>query len=90
MEAMYAAGVSIFSLVAFIAILAIDVYMAGDTPKVIGGLSILFFIAALCAFAFNISQMTKQTELKDRIICMIISTVCFAVWLVTFLIGMFN
>lgn len=90
MEAMYAAGVSIFSVLCFIVILIVDVAMGGDTPRFIGGLSVIAFLISLSAFIFNIGQMRTQTEFKDRLICLLISIFSFLIWLSVFVIGMVN
>ncbi|MCR4566505.1 MAG: hypothetical protein K5769_00435 [Pseudobutyrivibrio sp.] len=87
-EAMYAAGVSLVSLIVYGAIIGGSVYLAGETPKWLGGLGTLGYIVAICAFVYNIRQMKKQTEIKYRIICMGISSVSMIVWTVTIIIGM--
>jgi hypothetical protein len=90
MEAMYAAGVSIFSLIVYGVIMGVSVYMSGETPKFIGGIGMLGFFIALAALLFNCGQMKTKTELKYRLICLAISTVSMAVWVGTFIIGMVN
>ena len=87
-EAMYAAGFSIISIIAYIVILIIDAFMAGETPKVVGGLAFVFFCMSVGAFCFNISQMKTKTEFRDRVICLCISSVSFLIWLSTFILGM--
>lgn len=89
MEAMYAAGVSGFSLLVYVIIIAVSVYMAGETPNFIGGLGIIFFLVSLVAFIYNVGQMRTQTELRDRVVCMVISSISLLAWLITFFIGMF-
>lgn len=88
MEAIYAAALSLFCIVAYIGILVVDVMMAGETPKVLGGLSFVFYFLAFVSFVFNISQMKTSTDIKDRIICMSISSVSFLIWTFTFILGM--
>ncbi|CBK75851.1 hypothetical protein CIY_33900 [Butyrivibrio fibrisolvens 16/4] len=90
MEAMYAAGVSIFSLAIYGAIMGVSIYMAGETPKFIGGIGMLGFFVALAAFIYNIAQMKTKTELKYRLICLAISVVAMAIWVGTFILGMIN
>ena len=83
-EAMYAAGVSVFSLIAG------SVYMSGETPKWLGGSATLCFCVALGAFIYNIGQMKTKTEIKYRIICLGISTLAMIVWTATIVLGMIN
>ena len=90
MEAMYAAGVSLFTLVVYGIIIGASVYMAGETPRWLGGIGMLFFIAALCTLIFNIGQMKTKTELKYRVVCLVISSVVMLFWLTTFILGMIN
>ncbi len=90
MEAMYSAGVSLVTLIAYIFIIAASVFMAGETPRWLGGLSTLFFFVALCALIFNISQMKTKTEFKYRLVCLIISAVVMFFWMGTFILGMIN
>lgn len=89
-EAMYAAGVSIFSLFVYGAIMGVSIYMAGETPKFIGGIGMLGFFMALAALLYNCSQMKTKTELKYRIICLAISIGVMCVWIGTFVLGMIN
>ncbi len=89
-EAMYAAGVSIFSLVVYLIIIAISVYMAGETPKWLGGIAGLDFCIALGALLYNIGQLKTKTELKYRLIAFGISLFVMIIWIATFIIGMFN
>ncbi len=88
MEAMYAAAVSVFSLIVYGVVIGVSVYMAGETPKLIGGIGFLGFLLALVAGIYNIGQMKTKTELKYRIVCMIISLVALIVWLSTFILGL--
>ncbi|SHI79097.1 hypothetical protein [Pseudobutyrivibrio xylanivorans] len=90
MEAMYAAGVSIFSLVIYGAIMGVSVYMAGETPKFVGGIGMLGCFLALAAFLYNVAQMKTKTELKYRLICLAVSTLAMAIWVGTFILGMVN
>ena len=90
MEAMYAAGVSLFSLIVYLVIMVVSVYMAGETPKFVGGIGMLGFFLALAALLYNIGQMKTKTELKYRIICLAISVGAMAVWIGTFILGMVN
>ncbi|MCR4694430.1 MAG: hypothetical protein K5773_03790 [Pseudobutyrivibrio sp.] len=87
-EAMYAAGVSIFSILMFIAIIGVSIYMAGETPRWIGGISVLAFIVSINAFIYNIKQMKTKTEIRYRVICMLISVFALAIWIGTFILGM--
>ena len=87
-EAIYAAGVSIFSIVMFIAIIGVSIYMAGETPRWLGGISVLAFIVALNAFIYNIKQMKTKTEIRYRVACMLISVLALAIWIGTFILGM--
>lgn len=89
-EAMYAAGVSVFSLILYGAIIAGSVYLAGETPKWLGGSATLCFCIALGAFIFNIGQMKTKTEIKYRLICLGISTLAMIVWTATIIVGMIN
>ena len=89
-EAMYAAGISVFSLVLYGAIIAGSVYLAGETPRWLGGSGTLCFCLALGAFIFNIRQMKTKTEIKYRVICLCISTLAMAVWTATIVLGMIN
>ena len=89
-EAMYAAGVSVFSLILYGAIIAGSVYLAGETPKWLGGSATLCFCIALGAFIFNIGQMKTKTEIKYRLICLGISTPAMIVWTATIIVGMIN
>ncbi len=90
MEAMYAAGISLFTLIIFVAVIAVSVYMSGETPKFIGGIGMLGFITALTAFIYNIGQMKTKTELKYRIICLLISTVIMIIWIAPYVLGLIN
>ena len=90
MEAMYAAGVSLFTLIVYGAIIGASVYLAGETPRWLGGIGMLFFIVALCALGFNIGQMKTKTELKYRLVCLGISIFVMLFWLGTFILGMIN
>lgn len=89
-EAMYASGVSGFSLILYAVIMGISIYKAGETSKFIGGIGMLGLFLALAALIFNICQMKTKTELKYRLICLAISSVVMVVWLATFIIGMVN
>lgn len=89
-EAMYAAGVSLFSLIVYIVVIVISVFMAGETPRWVGGSGMLGFFAALGAFLYNLGQMKTKTELKYRLICLGVSLVVMIVWMATFIIGMVN
>ncbi len=88
MEAMYAAGVSLFTLIIFGAIIAASVYMAGETPRWLGGMGTLGFFVALGALVYNIGQMKTKTELKYRLICLGISSFVMIFWLATLIIGL--
>ena len=90
MEAMYAAGVSLFSLIVYLVIMGVSVYMAGETPKFVGGIGMLGFFLALAALLYNIGQMKTKTELKYRLICLAISIAAMCVWIGTFILGMIN
>lgn len=90
MEAMYAAGVSLFTLVVYAAVIGASVYLAGETPRWLGGTGMLFFIVALCSLIFNIRQMKTKTELKYRLVCLGISAFVMLFWLGTFILGMIN
>ncbi len=90
MEAMYAAGVSLFSLIVYVIIMGVSVYMSGETPKFIGGIGMLGFFMALAALLYNCGQMKTKTELKYRIICLTISIGVMCVWIGTFVLGMIN
>ncbi|MBE5916965.1 MAG: hypothetical protein E7273_08990 [Pseudobutyrivibrio ruminis] len=87
-EAMYAAGVSLASLIMFAGIIVAAVYFAGETPRWIGGLGTIGFLVSLCAFIFNIGQMKTKTEFKYRIICFVISSVAMIVWAAALVIGL--
>ncbi len=89
-EAMYAAGVSVFTLIVYGIVIAVSVYMSGETPRLLGGFGMLGFFTALGAFIYNIRQMKTKTELKYRLICLGISFVIMAVWVATFILGMLN
>lgn len=86
-EAMYAAGVSLGTLVVYIAIMAGSVYLSGETPKWLGGLGTIGFLVALCALIYNIGQMKTKTELKYRATCLAISSVVMIVWMATLVVG---
>ena len=87
-EAMYAAGVSLFSLIVYGVVIGVSVYLEGETPKWLGGIAMLAFIASICAFVFNVYQMKTKTEIKYRVICIIISFVALVVWGATIILGM--
>ena len=87
-EAMYAAGVSIASLVIYVAIVAGSVYLAGETPRWLGGCGTLGFCIALGAFIYNIGQMKTKTEIKYRLICLGISVIAMLVWTSTIILGL--
>ena len=89
-EAMYAAGVSIFSLVIFGAVLGVSIYMSGETPKFIGGIAMLGFFVGLVAFIYNIRQLSTKTELKYRLICFSISTFSMIIWVIPYVLGLLN
>lgn len=89
-EAMYAAGVSIFSLLIFGVILGVSIYMSGETPKFVGGIAMLGFFTCLSAFVFNIRQMQTKTELKYRLICLGVSTFAMIVWATPYVLGLLN
>ena len=88
MEAMYAAAVSLVTLIIYGGIIGASVYMAGETPRWLGGLGTLGFLAALVAFIFNMRQMKTKTEFKYRVICLIISVLVLIVWLTTMILGL--
>lgn len=87
-EAMYAAGVSLATIIAYGCIVVASVYMSGETPRWLGGLGTLGLLTAFGAFVYNIGQMKTKTELKYRIICMTVSSVVMIVWLATLIIGL--
>lgn len=89
-EAMYAAGVSLFSLIIYGVVIGISVHMSGDTPKFIGGIGMLGFCVALFALLYNIGQMKTKTELKYRIVCMSISAVVMVIWIAPYILGLIN
>lgn len=90
MEAMYAAGVSLFTLIVYAAVIGVSVYMSGDTPKFIGGIGMLGFIVALAALLYNIGQMKTKTELKYRVICLSISVLTMIAWIAPYVLGLIN
>lgn len=90
MEAMYAAGVSLFTLIVYAAVIGVSVYMSGDTPKFIGGIGMLGFIVALAALLYNIGQMKTKTELKYRVICLSISILTMIAWIAPYVLGLIN
>lgn len=87
-EAMYAAGVSLGTLVVYAGIIAGSVYLSGETPKWLGGLGTIGFLVALGSLIFNIGQMKTKTELKYRATCLIISSVVMIVWMATLVVGL--
>ena len=89
-EAMYAAGVSLLSLIIYGVTLGISVYMAGETPKLLGGFAMLGFFVALAALLYNCGQMKTKTELKYRLVCLAISIGAMGIWVGTFILGMVN
>lgn len=90
MEAIYASGVSLISLIIYGALIGVSVYKAGENPNVIGGIGMLGLFIALAAAIFNITQMRTKTELKYRIICMAVSTVVLIIWLTPYVLGLIN
>ena len=87
-EAMYASGVSLFTLFLHVIIIIIAVYLAGETPKWLGGIGTLGFIAAAVALIFNIRQMSTKTEFKYRLICLGVSSFVMIVWMSTLINGL--
>ena len=87
-EAMYAAGVSAFTLLVCGALIAGSVYLKGETPRWLGGLGTLGFLTALGALIYNIGQMKTKTELKYRLICLGISIVVMIVWATLLILGL--
>lgn len=87
-EAMYAAGVSLGTLVVYAGIIAGSVYLSGETPKWLGGLGTIGFLVALGSLIFNLGQMKTKTELKYRATCLIISSVVMIVWMATLVVGL--
>ena len=87
-EAMNAAGVSIFSLIIFGIVVGTSIYMAGETLKLVGGIGMLGFILALVALIFNISQMKTKTEFKYRLACLGISAGTMIIWITPYIIGL--
>lgn len=87
-EAMYAAGVSLATMVVYIGIIAGSVYLSGETPKWLGGLGTIGFLVALGSLIFNIGQMKTKTELKYRATCLAISSVVMIVWMATLVVGL--
>lgn len=87
-EAMYASGVSLFTLFIYAIIIIVSVYFSGETPKWIGGIGTLGFIAAAVALIFNIRQMSTKTEFKYRMICLGVSTFVMLIWAATLVIGL--
>ena len=87
-EAMYAAGVSLFTLIIYGAVIGFSVYLKGETPKIIGGIGMLGFFIALFAFLYNLGQMKTKTELKYRITSLSVSGVVMIIWIATFILGM--
>ncbi|MBQ7147331.1 MAG: hypothetical protein IJR96_01125 [Pseudobutyrivibrio sp.] len=89
-EAMYASGVSLFTLIIFGVVIGVSVYMSGETPKLLGGIGMLGFFIALAAMLYNIGQMKTKTELKYRITCMTISAVVMIIWIAPYVLGLIN
>ena len=89
-EAMYAAGVSVFSLVLYGGLIAGSIYLAGETPKWLGGTGTLGFCIALGAFIYTVRQMKTKTEIKYRLICLGISSFAMLIWTATIILGMIN
>lgn len=89
-EAMYAAGVSVFSLLIFGIVLGVSIYMSGETPKLLGGIAMLGFFVCLIAFIFNLRQMGTKTELKYRLICLGVSAFSMIVWIIPYVLGLLN
>jgi len=87
-EAMYAAGVSLATMVVYIGIIAGSVYLSGETRKWLGGLGTIGFLVSLGSLIFNIGQMKTKTELKYRATCLIISSVVMIVWMATLVVGL--
>ncbi len=87
MEAMYCAGVSLFTFVLYIAIMTGSVYLSGETPRWLGGLGTLGFLVSVIAFIFNVGQMKTKTELKYRAICLGVSSFVMLIWIATLIIG---
>ncbi len=88
MEAMYAAGASIFSLIIFVGVMVTSILMEGETPRFVGGIGAIGFLISIVAFIYNIGQMKTKTELKYRVICMVITTVIMIIWAVPFVVGL--
>lgn len=89
-EAMYASGVSLFTLVIYGAIIGVSVYMKGETPNFIGGIGMLGFFVALGSLIFNIGQMKTKTEIKYRVTCLSISAVTLVIWITPIVLGLIN
>lgn len=90
MEAIYMSGVSILSIIVYLVLMAFSVANAGENSRWIGGVGILGLAIAIWAFVFNFGQMRKDTDFKERVICMVISSLALLAWVVTLVIGMFN
>ncbi len=89
-EAMYASGVSLFSLLIYVAVIGVSVYFAGETPKLVAGIGMLGLFISLAAALFNLGQMRTKTEVKYRIICMSISVVVLIIWITPYIMGLLN
>ena len=89
-EAMYAAGCSIASVLLYAVLIALSIFNAGDNTRWIGGIGFLGFVMALVAFIYNIRQMRTPTELTIRIICMAISSVAFLIYIATYVMGILH
>ena len=90
MEAMYAAGISLLSLIIYVVVIVVSVCMSGETPKFIGGLGMLGFFIALCSLVYNLNQMKTKTELKYRVVSLVISFVIMIIWATPYILGLLN
>lgn len=88
MEAVYAATLSLFSLIIYIAVIGVSAFMNGETPKLVGGIGMLGFIIALAALVYNFFQLNTKTEVKYRVICFGISTFATILWLAPYIYGL--
>jgi membrane protein YdbS with pleckstrin-like domain len=89
MQAYAAAGVAVVSLAVCAGVLVWSYVVAGNTPKIAAGISMVAFIAAICSFFVGTSTFRNQTyNKKSRYVGLIFSTMAFVVWIVIYVAGL--
>ena len=89
MKAYAAAGVAAVSLAVCAGMLIWSFAVAGNTPKIVAGISMVAFIAAICSFIVGANVFRNQTyNKKSRLTGLIVPTIAFVVWIGIYVAGL--